>query len=206
MLEGIAGPPDHLAISAPRSGAAQREIMLAAERTSQFGVMVSDTSRGTVRDVRGRLLIRYDLNDADAATVKRGLEHLVDIYWAAGAREVIVPVAGVPTLRDGETAPLRDARVRPGHLTLMAFHPLGTARAGADPASSVVDPHGTLHGLPGIHVADGSAVPTSLGVNPQITIMALSTRLAHHLLGAPAPDHEPRPEHIARPRITVAHV
>ena len=44
-------------------------------------------------------------------------------------------------------------------------------------------------------------VPTSLGVNPQITIMALSSRMAFALLGAPSPLGEPRPERIARPRV-----
>jgi choline dehydrogenase-like flavoprotein len=39
-------------------------------------------------------------------------------------------------------------------------------------------------------------VPSALGVNPQLTIMALATRMAAHLLGQlpPAPDqshHEP---------------
>jgi hypothetical protein len=38
-------------------------------------------------------------------------------------------------------------------------------------------------------------------VNPQITIAALATRLAFHLLGEPAPEGEPEPETIARPRI-----
>ena len=60
----------------------------------------------------------------------------------------------------------------------MAFHPLGTARAGADPARSVVDPHLEVHGVHGLHVADGSVVPSSLGVNPQITIMALALSVA----------------------------
>ena len=40
-----------------------------------------------------------------------------------------------------------------------------------------------LHDAEGIYVADGSVVPSSLGVNPQITIMALATRLAFGLLG-----------------------
>ncbi len=60
----------------------------------------------------------------------------------------------------------------------MAFHPLGTARAHRDPRHGVVDEHLRVHGTEGVHVADGSAVPGPLGVNPQITIMALATRLA----------------------------
>lgn len=48
-------------------------------------------------------------------------------------------------------------------------------------------------------------VPSSIGVNPQITIMGLATRLAYQLLDRPAPDDEPEPESIAEPRIRRAH-
>ena len=64
----------------------------------------------------------------------------------------------------------------------MAFHPLGTARADRDPAAGVVDEDLKLHGLDGLYVSDASVVPSSLGVNPQITIMALAHRLGRHLL------------------------
>ncbi len=64
----------------------------------------------------------------------------------------------------------------------MAFHPLGTARMDArGPRHGVLDAHGSVHGTEGVYVCDGSAVPSSLGVNPQITIMTLATGLAHHL-------------------------
>jgi choline dehydrogenase-like flavoprotein len=197
MLEGIAGAPDQIAASSPLAGSAHRELMLDAAHLAMFGVMVSDSSYGRIHSVLGRSLIRYDLDPADARRFKRGVEALTDIYWAAGAREVSVPIAGVPTLRDGDSAPLRAASVHPRSLTLMAFHPLGTARAGSDPARSVVDGDLRVHGADGLYVCDASVVPSALGVNPQITIMALATRLAFHLLRKPAPTDEPRPERIA---------
>ncbi|HKG16288.1 MAG TPA: GMC family oxidoreductase [Solirubrobacteraceae bacterium] len=201
MLEAAAGPPDQIAISLPGHGLSLSQLMARCRRMSQFGVMVSDSSRGEVRGLFGRPLIRYDLNLRDAGLFKQGLERLVEIYWAAGAREVILPVRGLPALRDGDSGPLRQARIRPSELELLAFHPLGTAAAGADAGRSVVDATGRVHGLEGLHVADASVVPTSLGVNPQITIMALSSRMAFALLGLPSPVGEPRPERIARPRV-----
>ncbi|WP_354701800.1 GMC family oxidoreductase [Paraconexibacter sp. AEG42_29] len=197
MFEGISGPPDQAAASTPRTGAAHRDLMLQARRTASFGVMVHDTARGSVRRRAGQTVIRYDLHPDDAARFQRGMAVLAEIFFAVGAREVVVPLAGVPTLRGGDVGPLTTARIRPRDVSAMAFHPLGTARAGADPATSVVDPDLRMHGIDGLHVCDGSAVPSSLGVNPQITIMALATRLAYHLLGKPAPEHEPVPTAIA---------
>jgi choline dehydrogenase-like flavoprotein len=206
MFEGAAGPPDYMSMTLPGVGARHRELMEAIGRISQFGVMVSDTSRGRVHEAFGRAQVRYDLNAHDTATFKRGLERLTELYWAAGARAVLVPAAGVPILREGDSGPLQRARIRARDLELAAFHPLGTARAGADPGHAVLDGDLAVHGASGVYVADGSAVPTSLGVNPQITIMALATRLAFHLLDAPAPADEPPPERIAEPRVSVAHV
>ena len=47
----------------------------------------------------------------------------------------------------------------------------------------MIDGDLAVHGVEGVYVADGSAAPSSLGVNPQLTIMALATRLAFGLLG-----------------------
>ena len=55
---------------------------------------------------------------------------------------------------------------------------MGTARMGADRASSVVAPSGESHELDGLYIADASILPSSLGVNPMITIMACARRIA----------------------------
>lgn len=199
ILEGITGPPDQAAMATPRSGDEHRELMLRARETASFGVMVSDTARGSVRELLGRPQVRYDLHPDDAERFRRGFELLAEIFFAAGAREVHVPLGRVGVLRDGDLAPIRAqaGKVRPRDVSAMAFHPLGTARMGTDPRASVVDEHLAVHGVEGLHVSDGSVVPSSLGVNPQITIMTLAVRLAHHLLGAPAPQDEPQPSRIA---------
>jgi choline dehydrogenase-like flavoprotein len=145
------------------------------------------------------------MNTDDVVTFKRGVELLTELYWAAGAEVIYTPVAGAGELRDGDIDTLRALDVRARDLTLLAFHPLGTARADARPDHGVVDAGLKLHGCEGVYVADGSVVPSSIGVNPQLTIMALSTRLAYTLLGKPAPVDEPEPHSYARPRITRPH-
>jgi choline dehydrogenase-like flavoprotein len=178
MLEGIAGPPDYVAMGLPVAGERHRELMAGYQEMAQFGLMISDDSRGRVHSLGGRPLVRYDLSDTDTARVRTGLERLAELFWAAGAQRVLLPLARKPELRPGEAIP----DLRPRDLKLMAFHPLGTARMDArGPRHGVLDAHGRVHGTEGVYVCDGSAVPSSLGVNPQITIMTLATRLAHHL-------------------------
>lgn len=57
-------------------------------------------------------------------------------------------------------------------------HPLGTLRFGNDPATSVLDPDCKAHDLQNMYVADGSFMPTSMGVNPSLTIAANALRVA----------------------------
>lgn len=178
MLEGVAGPPAYAALSLPLTGERHRAAMAAYRRLAQLGLMVSDSSRGSLRRLRARRpLIHYQLGREDVAKFRAGLARLRELFDAAGAREVYLP------LPPGVTP----ERTRARDLKLMAFHPLGTARADADPARGVLDPDLRVHGVEGVYVADGSVTPSSLGVNPQITIMALATRLAYHLLERPCP-------------------
>ncbi len=172
IFEGVAGPPSYVAMSLPLTGARHTEAMANYRNLAMFGLMVSDSSRGSVRQLAGRPLIRYDLDRADLARFRTGLAHMRELFQAAGAREVYLPL---PHGAQPETA-------RPSDLKLMAFHPLGTARADARPAHGVVDGDLNVHGIDGLHIADGSVVPSALGVNPQMTIMALATRLAFGLL------------------------
>ena len=61
-------------------------------------------------------------------------------------------------------------------------HPLGTCRMGDDPDKSVVNRWGACHDVEGLYICDGSVFPSSAAVNPALTIMALASRTAHHLI------------------------
>jgi len=154
------------------------------DRVASFGFLVEDTSRGSVHALRGQPVIQYWLSERDVSHIKRGLDVLAQIFFAAGARVVHVPIAGFERLGPDDLPALRRARIRPWDLDLSAYHPLGTARMGRDPASSVVDADHQLHDVAALYVVDGAAVPSSLGVNPQVTIMALATRAAEKIAAA----------------------
>ncbi len=200
MLEGASVPPGVAAMTLPGIGTRHRDLMLEYPNLSQFGVMVSDTSRGEIKQVGGQTIIRYDLDDRDVALFKKAIVILVEIYWAAGAKTVFPATSVVPELRNGEMGRLREHNFKADELELMAFHPLGTCRMGREPESSVVDGNLQVHGVEGLYISDGSVIPSALGVNPQMTIMALATRLAYHLLGKDPPVDEPEPEHMAKPK------
>ena len=60
-------------------------------------------------------------------------------------------------------------------------HQAGTCRMGDDPATSVVDRWGRVHGHKNLYVMDGSVHVTNGGFNPVLTILALAYRAAEHL-------------------------
>lgn len=57
-------------------------------------------------------------------------------------------------------------------------HQCGTARMGADPATSVIDPDCRSWDHPNLFVTDAAALPTSAAVNPALTVAALALRAA----------------------------
>jgi len=61
-------------------------------------------------------------------------------------------------------------------------HACGTLVTGRDPARSVVNPFGKVHGLENLYVVDGSVLPRMSRVNPSLTIYAWALRVADHLI------------------------
>lgn len=184
LLEATFPPPGigYSAGALPGHGAKFKELFAAYPNMAGCGSIISDTGAGRVRATRHGAMIMYNLQKADAAKVLEGIATACEIYLAAGASEVYPMLPGLPAVKTpAEAAKIRTGRWKPGELKLSAYHPMGTCRMGVDPARSVVDAWGQVHGTPGLWVLDASIIPSSTAVNPQITIMALATRGAHRL-------------------------
>ena len=63
-----------------------------------------------------------------------------------------------------------------------AHHHMGTTRMGASPTTGVVTADARVFGVDNLYVAGSSVFPTSGHVNPTLTLVTLSLRLADHLM------------------------
>lgn len=64
-----------------------------------------------------------------------------------------------------------------GNVTLFGDHQMGTCRMGDDPTTSVTSRFGRLHEVPNVFVVDSSFMPTGLGLNPMVTVVANALRV-----------------------------
>jgi len=178
-FEGAYPPPSLVAATLGSVGPAWTRAVEDLDKLAIFGFMLRDVSRGRVtRGSDGRPRVRYDVVPEDVRSAVRAQGVLARVFFAAGATEVYPGMSLYPVLRSlSEVDELEregPARARAHHHALSAYHPLGTCRMGADPSRYVVGPEHEAHEVEGLFVCDGSAVPGPLGVNPQVTIMAMS--------------------------------
>jgi choline dehydrogenase-like flavoprotein len=182
MLEATFTPLAYGAHWLPGTGTGHQERLSTFDRLGSNGVHLSDTSTGRVRlGPDGSLRVSYRLRREDADRLLFGIARAAEIWFAAGAEEVYPQVSGSPVLKPGGLARFESSRAKVRDLRLEAFHPMGTARMGLDPQTCVTGPDGSVHEIEGLHVIDGSLLPSSLGVNPMMTIIACASRISRDL-------------------------
>lgn len=187
--------PIHLALPASAFGwegaKKYREDIDRLRNTTLIGLLLRDRDHGRVAVTRsGRPRVHYDLSKYDAAHMHRGLLGGAEVLAAAGATEIFTlhsPPARVSTDKANWLAEFSNDCANRGYrhnrISYITFHQMASASMGKDPAKSVVSETGETHELPGLYVADASVFPTSSGVNPMITIMALADHIAGRILG-----------------------
>ena len=183
-LVGIYGVLNVLAAAFPGVGKEHLDYAKKMRNAAIFGGMIHDHGGGSVLPHVGREpLLTYKMDPEDKRRLVKGLGIVSEIAFAAGAKEVMLPFFGSHAFRRPED--VRAALANPptaARFECVAFHPLGSSRMSCNERLGVVRSSGESWELDGLYVADGSVLPTSIGVNSQLPIMAVATKIARSIV------------------------
>lgn len=185
LLEaGMVGP---VVTSSWIDGGVGREFVDFMKNSSKYQAAVTlihDHNVGRVYLDGNRKRIEYDLDDRDFESLREALRGTARIYFAAGAKRVFLPVTRRTTIEGaGEIDSVIDSLRNGKHMyRLTSYHPQGTMRMGADPEKSVVGPDGRCHDLDNVYVPDASLFPSSIMVNPQLTVYGMASYIADQIM------------------------
>ncbi len=161
-------------------GAAGNAAIRDFKHVTTIGGMIHDTGEGRIRRLWGGRIIRsYDPSRDDIEKLKFTLHRVADLCEAMEADTYHPTMVGVAPFKTRAAYNQAVDSVRSAEqLMLYISHPHGTCRMHVDVKEGVTDQDFRVHGTPNLYIGDASVFCDTLGVNPQITIMALSRKLA----------------------------
>ncbi len=168
----------------PGYGETHRELMTLYPRLGAIGIFLHDHSRGRLEfNDASAPVVEYRLGATDEEQLLDALVKASDVSFAAGAEKVFLPYTEVVTLaKKGAYQAIRERGIRANDPLFLSYQPQGTMRMGGDPRRAVVNAVGEAHAVKNLFVCDASVFPTSVAVPPQVTVMALATRTAQHIV------------------------
>lgn len=144
-----------------------------------------DETGGTVK-IRpsGAPVLDYAMPPRVQEAMREGQKRLAEEQFASGAQLVITGHEPAMVLRSAkDIALLNGASFAPGDVFMASAHVMGGCPMGEDPKRAVVRCEDLrAHRYDNLHVVDGSVFPTSLGVNPQLSIYGLAHLAASRLV------------------------
>ena len=181
LLEGLPMHPSLFFPFFPNNNDKFEDFISSYNYWSGSIVLTSDTSSGSIINKNPQHLWKYNLNNFDHGNLLHGIESLVMANYLAGAEEIMVATS--PTMHwkkesseniESFIDKVRRVRNEPFRILLGSAHQMGTARIHPNPSEGVVDLKGKVHGLDNVYITDSSTFPRCSGVNPMITIQAMS--------------------------------
>jgi choline dehydrogenase-like flavoprotein len=176
ILESWFNPVGTQALMMPGWFRDHYENMRRYPHLSCIGVVVGSQRNGTVRATRGRgMKLTYDPSDADLALMLKGTKLAARIHFASGALRVMPMTFRSRSYTTLEQVDELDEIVRDNtDIALHTSHPQGGNPVSRDPGKGVIDERFGIHGIENVYVCDASVFPSSVTVNPQLTVMALA--------------------------------
>lgn len=157
-LENVYAPPISVAMLFNTLGKGHQEIMRNYTKMQCIEVAIRDENVGEIKiDKKGKLIVSKPLTDQDKRRRDKGLQVVNNILSKSNAKRII-------------QSPY-----------YFGLHLMGGCAMGTDANKSVVDPEFKLHGHNNIYIADSSIYPAAPGINPSLSIFALSQKLSEQL-------------------------
>ncbi|HEX9638426.1 MAG TPA: GMC family oxidoreductase [Acidobacteriota bacterium] len=187
-IETAPAYPGIAAAALPSFGAQHRQLAELSPHIAITIALVRDGAGGepdarVLLEPDGTPLLDYRLGAADRTHLLHGMQRMAELHFAAGARRVLTLHSDPLLLERAEQIGwIAERGVVENELALFSAHPQGGCGVGRDPRRSVCDGAGAVHGVRGLFVCDGSLFPASVGVNPQVTIMALAERISEQIV------------------------
>ncbi len=173
--------PGILAAMLSDTGAVHAERMTKYHQLGSVMSVIDEEHPGRVfLDDDGHRRTEFRVQGVDQLKAVDYLKNASRIFLAAGAQEVWIPdVYGTVVHNEHDiTTKITTRSVQPNAQFAAGSHLIGTAPIGTDPADSFAGPTGEAHRIANLYVADGAAVPTSISVDPSLTIMGVARWIA----------------------------
>lgn len=188
----LEAPPLHPVIFAstvPGMGQSQQELLKTFPHNHTLLALLRDgfhsESRGGKVKLRGdgSAVLDYPLTGYVMDGARRALLSMMEIQFAAGARQVLPlhemaqPYTSWAQARDAVNA----LPMKPMLTKVVSAHVMGGCGMGGQEKLGVARPDGVHWQLENLSIHDGSIFPTSIGANPQLSIYGTVNRLAQGL-------------------------
>jgi choline dehydrogenase-like flavoprotein len=173
--------PGIMAVLLSEAGAAHTERMKRYHHLGSTMSVIDEDNPGRIYiDDQGYRRTQFRVRGVDQLKAVDYLKNASRIFLAAGAREVWIPdIYGTVVRNEADIASRITLRsVQPNAQFTAGSHFLGTAPIGTDVNDSFAGPTGEAHRVRNLFIADGAAVPTSISVDPSLTIMGFARHIA----------------------------
>ena len=183
VLETWFNPPATQALAMPGWFEQHFENMRAYAHMASAGALTGTTTPGRVRHTKSGPAIDFTPSKDDLGRVVDGLKLTAKVFLDAGARRAMPATYLWHEFTDESQLDVLDRYVRDnGDLQLTSAHPQGGNAIGEPGQHAVVGPDFRVHGFANLFLCDASVFPTSVGVNPQLTVMGMAQYAANRTL------------------------
>jgi choline dehydrogenase-like flavoprotein len=182
LIEGLGFLPSGFATFVQGLGAEHQKGMEDFDHVAMADAITRDRTRGriTIEGDDGHAVPLYNPIESDRKMYIDSMRRIAECLLAAGTKEAVIPACRNNPVRSMKDLDAAVESIHPNTTAefIASAHLFSSARMAGSPEKGFCNSEGESWETKGLYVTDGSALPSNLGCNPQVTIMSASLRIA----------------------------